>query len=148
MSGVAKGELDGGGEPLPLIDFVLELLAPRLREGVELGLAARLVLLPLGLDEPLMLQPMERGIQRPLLDLQHVARRRLDALGNRPAVARLGGQRLQNEHVERALNEIGRAHGGIVGTGVIPRRSTMMPRLSTTVPVVRQVRTRPRERTP
>ena len=54
---------------------------------------------------------MERRVEGALLDLENVARRGLDALGDRPAVARLGGDGLEDQDVEGALDEVGGFHG-------------------------------------
>ena len=51
-------------------------------------------------------QPVQRRIQRSLLDLQHVFRSALDGFGNRMPVRRPGPQRLQDQQVERALQEL------------------------------------------
>src|SRR5438067_1579370 len=54
---------------------------------------------PTSLDPAAPLQPMERGIQRSLLDTQHVVGNLLDALRYRPAMLSFQDQRLQNEYV-------------------------------------------------
>ena len=61
---------------------------------------------PLGSDEALPLQPVERRIERPLPELEDLLRPLLDALGDAPAVHRLELQRLEHEHVERALEYV------------------------------------------
>ena len=50
---------------------------------------------------------MERRIERALVDLEDVARDLLDALGDAPAVHCLEGQCLEDEHVERPLQDVG-----------------------------------------
>ena len=59
-------------------------------------------------DQFLFFQPVERRIERPLLDLQYVVRDLNDALGDGPAVHRFERKRLQDEEVESALQQIGR----------------------------------------
>jgi hypothetical protein len=54
---------------------------------------------------------MERGIERSLVHLQDVARQLLDALRNRPAMLRLEQERLQDEEIERALDEVDGLNG-------------------------------------
>ena len=49
---------------------------------------------------------MERGVERTLIHLQHVAGDVLDAERNAPAVHRTGIQRLEDEQVERALKQV------------------------------------------
>jgi hypothetical protein len=53
-----------------------------------------------------MLEPVQRGIERPLLDAQQVAGHLLDSLGDRPAVHRLEGTRAQDQEIERALQDV------------------------------------------
>jgi hypothetical protein len=51
-------------------------------------------------------EPVEGGIERSLLDAQDVVRHLLDATRDRPAVLRFELQRLEDEEVERSLNEV------------------------------------------
>jgi hypothetical protein len=51
-------------------------------------------------------EPVEGGIERSLLDAQDVVRHLLDATRDRPAVLRFELQRLEDEEVERPLNEV------------------------------------------
>ena len=74
---------------------------------VVLGAAAELRDLPLGLDPSLVLEAMQGGVERALVDLQHVLGDLLDALGDRPAVQGVLLQRAQDEQVERAGQQIG-----------------------------------------
>ena len=59
-----------------------------------------------------MFQAVERRVKRTLVHRQHVFRHLLDAFGDRPAVQRTEGQRLENQQVERALEEIDVRVGG------------------------------------
>ena len=79
-------QVDGGREAAPVGGFFFQLLAAGVGERVELGLAPGFAFRPLGLDPRLLLQPVERGIKRALLDLQDFSGNLLDALGNGPAV--------------------------------------------------------------
>jgi hypothetical protein len=54
-------------------------------------------------DEPLVLQPPERRIERALLDLQHVAADVLQPLGDPVPMLVLDDQRLEDQQAERAL---------------------------------------------
>src|SRR5262249_19624977 len=83
-------------------------------QRIHLGLAARVARLPVGLDEASLLEAMERRIQGALPDLQDVLRDGLNALCNRPAVARLGGERFEDQNVEGSLDEIRWPHTKIV----------------------------------
>ena len=49
-----------------------------------------------------MLEAMESGVERALVDLQDVLRNLLDALGDRPAVQGVFLQRAQNQQIDRA----------------------------------------------
>ena len=97
---------DGVGHPRPVLAFLGELAAAVAREPVVLGLAVVLRRVPFRVDPALLLQPVKRRVERALIDAQHVARDLLDALRDAPAVHRLERERLQDEHVERALQEI------------------------------------------
>src|SRR5688572_8901087 len=130
-SGVLERELDGGREAFPLRNFRLELGAAGPGQRVEASFPPGFILLPLGANEPLALEPVQGRVKGSLLDLEHVSRRRLDALGDGPAVARFRRKRLEDEHIERALNEVRWPHVPVSLGFLIPRRSTMIPRLST-----------------
>jgi hypothetical protein len=93
--GVAERELDRGRESLPLRELLFELRAAGARERVELRVASRFVLLATRRGSTLLLEAVERGIERALLDLEDFARDGLDALGDGPAVSRFGGDRLE-----------------------------------------------------
>ncbi len=111
--------------------------AARLRERIELCLTPGFVDAPLGLDQALVLESMERGVERALLDLKHVPGDCLDALGDRPAVSRLGGDGLEDQHVERALNEVRWSHTKMIyndrmiiynGTAGVKRKNSSLCR--------------------
>ena len=65
-------EVDAGRQALPLRDFGLELLAARLRQRVEARAAVVLRRAPFGRDPALVFEPVDRGIERALLDPQQV----------------------------------------------------------------------------
>ena len=85
----------------------LELFPAGARERVELRAARVLRLAPLGVEPARALQPLERGEERAGIDLEHAARDLLDAPRDAEAVHRLEAERLEDEHVERALDDIG-----------------------------------------
>ena len=60
----------------------------------------------LRLQPSLLLEAMERRVQRALADLQDFAADLLNALGDGPAVRRLERDGLEDQQVERALNEV------------------------------------------
>lgn len=98
---------------------MFELIATRAGQRVELRFAAGVRLVPLRREPPFVLEPMERGIKRPLRNLQQGARRRGDALRDRVTVKRFERESFQDEQVERALQQI--------GLGCRRRRPAMLP---------------------
>jgi hypothetical protein len=48
----------------------------------------------------------EGGVERALVDLERVARELANALGQSPAVERSGKEALENQQIERALEEL------------------------------------------
>src|SRR5262245_50824223 len=93
---------DGGGQPLPLCRFFVEMPAARTRERVDLRTPVVAAPRPLGGDPSLLLQLVERGVERAVADLQHIARDLAETLADRESVERLERQDLQNQQVERA----------------------------------------------
>ena len=57
-------------------------------------------------DQASLDQTMQRGIERPLLHLQHVVGRLLDGLRDRVAVRGAGEEGFENQEVERALQQL------------------------------------------
>ncbi len=49
---------------------------------------------------------MQRRVQRPLIDAQHFVGHLLDALRDAPAMHRTERERFQDQHVQRALQDI------------------------------------------
>src|SRR4029078_9754004 len=98
---------DRRGQAHPVGALILELAAPFTSQCVEARVAAGLGGRPFGGDPPAFLEAMERGVQRTLLHLQYVARDLLEPL--RHGIAVNGPERddLEDEHVERALQQVG-----------------------------------------
>jgi hypothetical protein len=69
-SGVLDDELDGGGETVPLVEFVGELFLAGFGEGVELGNAAGFGGFGFGFDPALLLEAVEGWVERALLHLK------------------------------------------------------------------------------
>jgi hypothetical protein len=55
----------------------------------------------------LAFEPVQGGVERALLHLQRFFGDLLDALGDRPTVFGLERNRLENQQIQRALDEIG-----------------------------------------
>ena len=78
---------DGVREPLPAARLFDQLLAAGLGQLVELRLAVVVGVAPLRGDQPLLLEPVQRRVERALVDLQDVARDLLDAAARCPSRA-------------------------------------------------------------
>src|SRR6185437_13680313 len=84
-----QNPFDGGHIAAPRLGLRAER-SPALRgEPVVAGAAVVLRRAPFGADPPLELEPLERGVERPLVDVEHAARELLDALADPPAMHRL-----------------------------------------------------------
>ena len=64
-------------------------------------------LLPLGVEPAGAFQALQGRQERPGVDLEHAAGDLLDAPSDAEAVHRLEAERLEDEHVERALDDVG-----------------------------------------
>src|SRR5690606_35874631 len=67
---------------------------------------------PLAVDPPLLLEPLERGVERSLAHPQRLLRELLQALADGPAVHRLQRERLQDQQVESAAHDVVRGGRG------------------------------------
>src|SRR5204862_44885 len=103
---VADHQSDGVRETFPAFELARELPSARGRERIELRLAARVGDSLLRPDPSLLLEAMQSRIERALRDLQGVPAHLLDALPDRPAVLRFERQRLEDQQIERALNQV------------------------------------------
>src|SRR5262249_19485467 len=61
---------------------------------------------PLGKNPALQLQTLQRRVERTLLHAEHAIGNLPQTLGNGPAVHRLQGQSLQDQKIQRALQEV------------------------------------------
>ena len=77
------------------------------REAVVLRASRVGCLTPFGFEPSSALQTIQRGEQRARVDLEHTPRDLLDPAGDAEPVHRLEAQRFEDEHVERALNDVG-----------------------------------------
>src|SRR5262245_16711048 len=107
LSGLLQQQAHGRRQALPTVEFALQLLPALARQPVELRAASMRCLFPFRRDPALLLEPMQRWIERALLHRQHVVRELQHSLGDAPAMQRLTRERLQNEEVERALEKVG-----------------------------------------
>ena len=74
-------------------------------ERVALDVLAELGSSPLGGDPPAALHPMERRIEGSLLDAQNVGRGLFNPARDAVAMAGAGGERAEDQEVERALRK-------------------------------------------
>src|SRR6185503_826201 len=95
----------GARERVPFRVLAVQLLASLWREPIVAGAFALLGQFPRSGDPAVRLEPVQRGIERPRLDLQQVFGGPLNMFGNRVAVTRSRQQRTKDEEVERASEE-------------------------------------------
>ena len=69
---VLQDAADGGGDALPVRGFFRELLAARPGQRVELRAAVVLGVAPRRFDPALLLEPVQRRVERPLIDLEDI----------------------------------------------------------------------------
>src|SRR5262245_34304842 len=79
---------DRGRQTRPLRGFAAEMTPAGPRQRVELRPPVVLARAPFSLNPALLLELVQRGIERPVADLQHLARDLTEALADRPAVHR------------------------------------------------------------
>ena len=105
---------------------------PSTRQAVILRALLVFGELPFRVEPSLFLETMERRIQRAVIDIQHVVRRRADRHLDAVAVLRPPLQRAKDEQVEGALQKIlglavpGFAHGRSQSTTIGSRMSTTL----------------------
>src|ERR1043165_4243838 len=104
--GGGENLVDGGGVGRPPARSLRQLCAPRARELIELGFAVVLGESPLGLDPLPLLHPVERGVESALFYREGPFGGLPDPLSDGVAVAGTPGEGLEDEHIERALEEI------------------------------------------
>src|SRR4030095_8012308 len=92
---------------VPVARFFLQLFAPGGREPVKARPALVLGLAPLARDEALVLEAIQRRIERALLDAEALLRDLLDAEQDAVAVERAERNGLEDQHVERPLQQFG-----------------------------------------
>src|SRR5215472_1087900 len=92
---------------VPRCLFFFELLFARFSQCVELCSPPGVIVSPLGLYPFPLFDAIKRGIQGSLFHMHHFVGHPANPLNDAVAMQWPEGQRLQNEHVERALEEIG-----------------------------------------
>src|SRR5687768_13689008 len=135
----------------PALRFLTECPPPRARELVVTGPTVLIRGPPLAVDPPLLFEPLQRRIQRPLPHPQRVVRHLLQPLRDRPTV-----QRPQRQHFRISRSSVPRTtscggSGVRGGTAHLQRAycrysiqaSDAYCRKSTTVPCARRVTTQP-----
>jgi hypothetical protein len=83
------------------------LAASLARDAIEFGFTAAFGGLPISFQPAATLQAVQRRIERALPDLERVLRDLLEALDKGVSVDGFEGGDLQDEHIERALKEVG-----------------------------------------
>src|SRR5690349_24544165 len=101
-----ENRADRVDELRPAIAFLQELLLALRRQPVKLGALVGVGRLPVALHPPLPFEPMQRGVEGAGLDLERLGRLGADRLADRVAVLRPPLQRLKDQHVERALQDL------------------------------------------
>src|SRR5262245_63982515 len=99
----ANDAADGRGQPPPLFGLLFELPTARSGERIKLGAATEFARLPLGPDPALLLELVQRRVQRSIAHPQLVAGDLAQSLTDRPAVERFERQNLEEQQVEGAL---------------------------------------------
>src|SRR5919108_1826510 len=106
FSGEIQHESHGRDDALELRAFGGELLSPGSGQGVVPRPAIVVRCSPLRLDVAFEGEALERGVQRALANLKHVARQLADALRDAVSVVRTGDEGPKYEQVERAGEEL------------------------------------------
>src|SRR5580704_706840 len=91
----------------PAARLVLQLLSPERSQPVISRFAIIFRCAPERRDPLAILQAVQRRIKRAMLDLQHFVRAVLDYMGNRVPVRRPQHERLENQQVQRSLQQVG-----------------------------------------
>ena len=81
-----------GGEAVPVGAFLIELLAAKTSERVELGAAVVFARLPFGRDPALLFEFVKSGIERAVAHLENVSGNLRQALADGPAVEWFEGE--------------------------------------------------------
>jgi len=99
---------DAVGNLLPVGQFFLEPPPAGGSQAVVLRLPLVFRLAPFGRNQALVLQPVQGGVQRSLLNLETITGDLLNPKEHAVAVKRAQRHRLENQQIERALQQLGR----------------------------------------
>lgn len=98
----SQHHLDRGRESLPLLDLITEGTTTAGRDVVVPRAAVILGELPVAFDESLVLEPLQRGVQRTLVHFELPLRHLLNAQPNAPTMHWLEIECLEDEQVDAA----------------------------------------------
>src|SRR5262249_8065474 len=101
-----KDEVDALGDARPMLLFRRELLSSGGSQFVVASFSIAIGDTPFGFDPPLCLQTIKSRVEGTLLHAQNFVRHLLNAVRNGEPVPRVMLERFQDQHVERAVNEI------------------------------------------
>src|SRR5262249_32120943 len=90
-------------ESIPARFLRLELLPAGARELVKLRFASGFVHVPARRDPALLLDAVERRVERTLLDVEHLVRELSNTLNDSVAVQLSQRERFEDQHIERSL---------------------------------------------
>src|SRR4029453_11031704 len=105
---------DRAGQPQPPFELGLRGAPSFAGQLVELGFSVVLRRSPFGLDQALLLHAVQSRIERSLFDLQHLVRQLVDTQRDAISMVRAGAEALENQQVERALEQVDLSHSHAV----------------------------------
>src|SRR5262245_21887965 len=92
---------------MPLVDFLAEDAASLPRDAVVARASIVLRHPPLALDVAAMLEALEGGVERALVDVEALAGELVDAEADPPAMHRIEREGLEDEEVDAAAKGVG-----------------------------------------
>jgi len=114
----AEHTCDGIRQSQPAVELGFSSCPSLASQLVELGLPVVLGDAPFGIDETLLLHPVQRWIEGALLDAQRILRKLMDPLGDGIPVTGSRAQALEHQQVQSALKEIELSNSHIASTVV------------------------------
>jgi hypothetical protein len=101
----AQDKADGIAQALPIDDLSVHVPTALFGQRVELSLPAGFGFFPFSLQPAFVFHPMERRIERALMDLEEFFRYLLKSLRDGVTVAGAQGDNLEDQHIESATEE-------------------------------------------